>query len=138
MAFTDNYRRQHDEILDLAGQLAANLTVDKIKTNTDNVLNLLSQFSAKLNIHLTMEDKALYPKLLASSDKKISETATAFQTEMGGIKQVVEKYIGNWCSKANLQSDPQKFITDTNGLLGALKARVDKENTILYPMADKF
>ena len=57
-------------------------------------------------------------------------------TEMGGIKQVVEKYIAAWSLAKNITAEPQKFIDESKGIVAALKTRIDKENNILYPLAD--
>lgn len=136
MALTDSYRKQHNELLELAGKLVGKLTKDEILKNPEEIINLLAQFASKLNLHLTMEDKALYPKLLTSNNSKTSQTAREYMTEMGGIKQVVEKYISSWSLAKNISSDPQKFIEESKGIVTALKNRIDKENTVLYPLAD--
>ena len=104
--------------------------------SADEIINVLSQFASKLNMHLTMEDKALYPKLMTSTNPKTAQTAREYMTEMGGIKQVVEKYISSWSLSKNIISEPQKFIDESKGIISALKARIDKENNILYPLAD--
>jgi len=136
MAMTDSYRKQHNELLDLAGKLSGKLVRDEVIKSADEIISILSQFASKLNMHLTMEDKALYPKLMTSSNPKTAQTAREYMTEMGGIKQVVEKYISSWSLSKNIISDPQKFIDESKGIISALKARIDKENNILYPLAD--
>jgi hemerythrin-like domain-containing protein len=136
MAMTDSYRKQHTELLDLAGKLAAKLSKEEAIKSADEIVGVLSQFASKLNMHLTMEDKALYPKLMASSNPKTAQTAKDYMTEMGGIKQVVEKYIASWSLAKNISADPQKFIDESKGIISALKTRIDKENSILYPLAD--
>ncbi len=136
MAMTDAYRKQHVELLDLAGKLSGKLVKEEVIKSADEIVGVLSQFASKLNMHLTMEDKALYPKLLSSSNTKVSQTAKEYMTEMGGIKQVVERYISSWSLAKNIIADPQKFIDESKGIVSALKARIDKENNILYPLAD--
>ncbi|MBP9887800.1 MAG: hemerythrin domain-containing protein [Leptospiraceae bacterium] len=136
MAMTDAYRKQHNELLDLAGKLSGKLVKEEVIKSADEIINVLSQFASKLNMHLTMEDKALYPKLMTSTNPKTAQTAREYMTEMGGIKQVVEKYISSWSLSKNIISEPQKFIDESKGIISALKARIDKENNILYPLAD--
>ena len=136
MAMTDAYRKQHNELLDLAGKLSGKLVKEEVIKSADEIINVLSQFASKLNMHLTMEDKALYPKLMTSTNPKTAQTAREYMTEMGGIKQVVEKYISSWSLSKNIISEPQKFIDESKGIVSALKARIDKENNILYPLAD--
>ncbi len=136
MAMTDSYRKQHAELLDMAGKLAAKLSKDIVVKEATEIVSVLSQFASKLNMHLTMEDKALYPKLMNSGNAKTSQIAKDYMTEMGGIKQVVEKYIHSWSLAKNLIADPEKFINDSKGIISALKTRIDKEDSVLYPLAD--
>ena len=70
MAMTDSYRKQHVELLDLAVKLSGKLSKDVILKETNEIVSVLSQFASKLNMHLTMEDKALYPKLITSGNPK--------------------------------------------------------------------
>lgn len=132
MAMTDSYRKQHIELLDLAGKLSKDVVIKEAA----EIVTVLSQFASKLNMHLTMEDKALYPKLMSSGNAKTSQVAKDYMTEMGGIKQVVEKYIHSWSLARNISTDPEKFIEESKGIIAALKIRIDKENNVLYPLAD--
>lgn len=136
MALTDSYRKQHNELLDLATKLSARLSKDEVVKSGEEIVNMLSQFASKLNMHLTMEDKALYPRLIGSNNPKAALIAKEYMTEMGGIKQVVEKYIHSWSLAKNIAADPQKFIDESKGIISALKVRIDKENNNLYPLAD--
>lgn len=136
MPLTDTYRKQHGELLELAGKISSKLSKEDVVAHSGEIISILSQFASKLNMHLTMEDKALYPKLMASSNSQTSATAQKFMTEMGGIKQAVEKYLAAWSLAKNIAADPQKFIDESKGIISALKMRIDKENTELYPLAD--
>ena len=136
MAMTDSYRKQHAELLDMAGKLATKLSKDIVVKEATEIVSVLSQFASKLNMHLTMEDKALYPKLMNSGNAKTSQIAKDYMTEMGGIKQVVEKYMHSWSLAKNLIADPEKSINDSKGIISALKTRIDKEDSVLYPLAD--
>src|SRR4051812_41362316 len=92
MGFTDKFRTQHDEILAIAGEIT-----DKLKTNADAavVRKLLSSMAGKVNFHLAMEDKALYPRLL-QADSKAQSLANKFSKEMGGLAQVFVDYNAKW------------------------------------------
>ncbi|HMV45535.1 MAG TPA: hemerythrin domain-containing protein [Leptospiraceae bacterium] len=136
MAMTDSYRKQHTELLEMATQLSTKLSVDIITKEANQIVTILSQFGSKLNMHLTMEDKALYPKLINSGNAKTAQIANEYITEMGGIKQVVEKYLTSWSLAKNLIAQPQKFIDESKGIITALKGRINKENNTLYPLAD--
>lgn len=136
MALTDIYRKQHDELLNMAGTLAGKLNASGLREKPEEAVSLLAQFAAKLNVHLSMEDRALYPKLKDASDPNCAKTAKEFQEEMGGIKKFFEDYAGKWSNSAEIRTNPDDFITQTQGLISALGQRIDKENTVLYPLAD--
>lgn len=137
MSVTEIYKKQHKELLDIVGQLSPKLNLNTIQSNPKDVQDLLFQFSSKLKVHLNMEDHSMYPKLLASSNSMIVNTAKDYQTEMGGIKQILDNYLKHWTVRENLIKEPDKFITQTKELTLALKARIQKEDTILYPMFER-
>ena len=133
---TDIYRKQHDELLAVAGKIAPLLNSNDTTTKTNELLENLGELAAKLNTHLTMEDKALYPKLLSSNSEETIKTTNDFIEEMGGIKKVFEGYVSEWANPTAIKTRSDEFITATQGLFAALTQRIDKENTVLYPLAD--
>ena len=137
MTFTEPYRKQHGELLELAGQIGGCLNAEALKVDAGAVSQLLSSLAGKLNVHLAMEDNALYPRLMKSADTEVVATAQQYTEEMGGIKKVFGAYVNQWNNVAAIQTSPDEFITQTKDLFGALAQRIEKENTILYPMADK-
>lgn len=137
MGKTDRFRKDHDGLLELAGELGKHLKPDKLAADAGPTCKLIAKFSGVLRVHLSAEDNSLYPELLKSTDKKTRDTALQFQKEMGGIKGFVTGYFAKWGSPMNVQKDPHGFIQETLGLFEALKARIDKENNILYNLADK-
>ncbi|MDZ4660442.1 MAG: hemerythrin domain-containing protein [Pseudomonadota bacterium] len=137
MIKTERFRKDHEGLMEMATELSKHLKADVLATNAAPTCKLIAQMSGVLNIHLSAEDNNLYPLLLKSTDKNTRETAISFQKEMGGIKDVLKGYFTKWASPMNVQKDPKGFITATQGLLGALKNRIDKENTVLYDLADK-
>jgi len=132
MSFTDKFRAQHDEILTLAQEIT-----DKLKNQPDPGLlrKLLSNLAGKVNFHLAMEDKALYPRLM-QQDPQAKAMAARFLKEMGGLAQVFIDYNNKWQVSA-IRSDLAGFSEETRKVLGALGHRISRENTELYPLADR-
>lgn len=133
MSFTDKFREQHDEILELAGQIT-----DKLKAKPDAAAlrKLLSALAGKVNFHLAMEDKALYPRLMKQPDAKTTALAGRFASEMGGLAGVFAAYNAKWQLTA-IKTDPEGFTEETRKVFGALAHRIERENSELYPLADK-
>ena len=133
MSFTDKFRAQHDEILALATEITGQL---KGKPDAVAVRKMLSNLAGKVNFHLAMEDKALYPRLLQHQDAKSTALAGKFMKEMGGLAQVFVAYNNKWQVTA-IKADPSGFSDETRKVFGALAHRISRENTDLYPLADK-
>ena len=137
MTNTKIFRDHHDELLSIATKVSAFLSEEKLKESASEVRGLLSKLFAKLGIHLAMEDKALYPKLLGSSDEKIRTMAKQFMDEMGGIGEAVGNYKKKWPTHFSIEQSPNDFIKETEGLFEALGNRIEKENSQLYKMVDE-
>ena len=133
MSFTDKFRNQHEEILAMAGEITDLL---KGKPDVTEVRKLLSNLAGKVNFHLAMEDKALYPRLMQRKGSDTDALAVKFQNEMGGLAQVFANYNSKW-QVAAIRSDLAAFTNETRKVFGALAHRISRENTELYPLADK-
>ena len=136
MARTDNLREQHKDIVKIVTDISGLLSPEKIK-DASEVHKLLLALSGKLKMHLAAEDKVLYPYLLKSKDANVHNVAKQFIDEMGSIGTAFEGYINKWKIKTEIEKNASGFIADTQGLFGVLGARVGKEESVLYPMADK-
>ncbi len=136
MAATQRFRAQHDDLLKMAGEIAGKLNATQLAENANDVRMLLSKLLGKLNVHLSVEDKSLYPKLLNHSDPGIKTMAKRFIDEMGAIGQTVGNYNDKWKTASAIQEDPTSFIRETNTIFAALKKRIDKENNVLYKKVD--
>ncbi|HEX7889277.1 MAG TPA: hemerythrin domain-containing protein [Ramlibacter sp.] len=132
MGFTDKFRVQHDEILGLATEITEQL---QGKADAGAMRKLLSNLAGKVNFHLAMEDKALYPRLM-EQDAQASKLAARFQKEMGGLAGVFLDYNTRW-PLAAIKADPAGFASETRKVFGALAHRIERENTQLYPLADR-
>jgi hypothetical protein len=123
---------QHDEILAMAGELG-----QKIKAGADaaEVRKILSNLAGKVNFHLAMEDKALYPRLMKQTDANVPVVAARFLKEMGGLAELFTNYTNKWQVTA-IRADAAGFSNETRKVLGALAHRIARENAELYPLAD--
>ncbi|KAA3614712.1 MAG: hemerythrin domain-containing protein [Calditrichaeota bacterium] len=137
MARTDNYRQQHNDLLEVATQISGKLNAQQLSEDASEVRRLLSTLLGKLRIHLATEDKALYPQLLSSTSDDAKHLAKRFIDEIGGIGEVVGQYSKKWSSPLHIQKDSAAFVSETKSLFGALANRIEKENNELYDYVDK-
>jgi len=133
---TKSFRDQHDELLTLASEVSDQLNVEELSKDASEIVITLTKLLRKLHIHLAIEDKSLYPRLLEHSDETVRSMAKAFIEEMGGIAKAVKGYKAIWHDALKIQSDPTGFIEQTNGIIEALGNRIEKENNELYKIVD--
>ena len=137
MSKTQKYREQHQELVAMVGQLKPLLNPAGLAKDGGAARSLLSAFAGKLNVHLAMEDKALYPQLLNHKDAAVQGKAKAFMDEMGGIKEAFTAYLGKYPSAMAIQAAASAFIADTEGLVKVLAKRIQAEDSDLYALVDR-
>ena len=137
MAYTDNFRKQHGELLNVAKSMAKLLNAEQLKRDATEVRRLLSVLHGKLSVHLVMEDKSLYPRLLNHHDAEIRATTQRFIDEMGTLAGVFKNYVTKWPTPGAIQANPETFISETGAVFEALGGRIQRENNELYVMADE-
>lgn len=137
MSETQHFREQHEEMLQIASKILAQLSIDKLTKDAGEVRSLLSTLLGKLSVHLVMEDKSLYPHLLEHPDEQIKSVTAEFIDEMGNIGKLVTEYKNKWPSKSAIEKNPAGFIEETRVILNALANRIKKENNELYKLVDE-
>jgi hypothetical protein len=131
------FRDQHDDLLGIVTDISKGLNVASLSSDAAPARTLLSKLLGKLKMHLTMEDKSLYPRLMNSNDANLKAVAKKFSDEMGDIALVLADYQKNWPTAGAIQKDPASFIQQTNGIFAALGNRIERENNELYKLADE-
>lgn len=136
--YTDNLRKQHGEILEIANEIQGILrrpsAVDAVAG--DKLRKALVELSARVTVHLATEDRVIYPRMMTDSDPKISGTAKRFADEMGGIGEAFKAYLSHWRSGAAIAADVNRFADETKHVVSALGARIQREERELYPLVD--
>lgn len=134
MADVNNLLRQHNDILDLAHKISAYQNEAKITSDAFAISLLLGQLAGKLKIHMTTEDKFLYPSLLNHTDDNIRTLSRRFADEMGGIAKAFDNYKTTYMSAKEISTNPTAFLNETKLIIAAIDKRIAKENTELYPL----
>lgn len=138
MTATKMYRKQHADLVEIVQAIAGKLDEKSLGNGGEaEAGDLLTRLAGKLLVHLAAEDHGLYPKMIESGNPEASATAKKFQDEMGGLKEAFQGYYAKWNGLGKIQTDPGGFISDTQGVFEALGSRVEMENTVLYPLADR-
>ncbi len=136
MSSTKSFRDQHDALLKMAGELGRALGAGRVNRAPTEIVKLLAMFSGKLNVHLAMEDKVLYPRLLGCRDAGTQALARKGQSDMGGIAAAFKTYRTRWSNAHRIEADQPGFVRETRELLAVLGGRITWENDCLYAAAD--
>ena len=97
---------------------------------------LRREIASTLLAHLKLEDWALYPRLIDSSDPDTSATGQRFKDEMGGLAPAFLAYCDKW-NAGTIDEDWAGYCEDTGAILEALVNRLTRENRELLPLLER-
>ncbi len=137
MAATQRYRAQHAELLTLADQITALIGDGDLAVSAAAVRSLVSVLAGKLSIHLAMEDKRLYPSLMAHNDPDVRALATRYAEEMGSLADDFTQFNRRWLTATQIEKASTEFIADATQIVAAMRTRIEKENDGLYKLVDQ-
>ena len=100
------------------------------------LFDLRRELVSTLLAHLKLEDWALYPRLIASSDGAVSAAGRKFQEEMGGLAPAFVAYCDKWSATA-IERDWPGYCADMRKILDLLENRLICENRELLPLLAK-
>jgi serine/threonine protein kinase len=133
---TNRFRRQHEELQALGFQIAEKLARATLANEAGIVRRLVAQFAGKLAVHASMENEALYPRLLQHSDPNVRERARSLFDDVGTIYATFGQYAKKWPTTASIEADPRAFARETREVLRVLAFRMMRENDELYPLVE--
>ncbi len=132
----DKFKHDHAVILGRVGELRR-LVQAGAADNAPAIANLVVSISAIIKLHLSSEDRVLYPALSASSDSAAVRTAERFKSEMGAIAAAYSEFSRKWILASRVAAEPEAFREDANRVFKALHERIQRENRELYPLAER-
>jgi len=131
------FRKQHEGIVEIVNSILDSLDYNELSDNSHGIRKLLTKLTNNVNIHLILEDTALYPILANSDDKEVSEVSLKYMEEMGVISSSYTRYVEKWSIGTSIKDSTETFINETKDLLGSLLNRIDRENKGLYTIIDE-
>lgn len=137
MSRTEKFRLQHNELLALATELQGMLNEDALSKDALPARSCLAKLMGKLSLHLSSEDKVLYPELEAHKDPTVAAIAHRFASEMKNTTAQVVAYNSRWPTPTAIKANPQSFVKETKEVIKILADRIKRENQELYAVADR-
>lgn len=130
---SNSYREQHDKILTALEAVEAGV----LNRSAGSVSQALGRLAGMVKIHLAMEDKALYPQLIESTDLKVSAMAKSFQSEMQGIVETFDACVDKWRNSEAIERSWDRFAAEFRQIKQVLGRRIERENKELYEAFDR-
>jgi hypothetical protein len=131
------FRRQHEEIVQSIRDIEALLDPAELALGAGIMSGHIAILSGKVTVHLAMEDKGLYPRLVRHQRTPVRDLAQRFMKEMGSILDQFQAYLARWRDPLHIQRHPQAFVDETRPLFAALIQRIAREDNELYPLVDR-
>ena len=132
----DRFKQDHSAILAAVNELRS-LTQSGIAENAASMANKIVTMSSSIKLHLAAEDNVVYPAMAKSANPVFSNMGKAYQSEMGKIAAAFLEFSRAWNFGPKIAAEPERFRAAANGIFKALHERIQRENTELYPAAEK-
>ncbi len=127
---------QHEELVNLVTEMVSIVTKDYIQNHYSKFVRKFLHLLSEIRIHLSLEDKILYPKLLNHENEKIRILAREFSDEMGGIIGDINTFKMDWVHLVKAPSNLDEFIKNINRIFNVLGSRIKRENEDLFPLIE--
>src|SRR5258708_25642134 len=92
MGLVHNLHQQHGELLDLARQASPLLAAEQLAHNWTKARLRLSAFARKLRVHLSLEERFIYERLLRHPDPDLVAKATRHRKAAHSLADRVSEY----------------------------------------------
>jgi iron-sulfur cluster repair protein YtfE (RIC family) len=133
----ENLRRQHDAAEEMAAHIVAIVTSYRDEYDAIGIAQLIGKLNALLRVHFAHEDSVLYPLMIRSGDGEAATMACRFNVEMGSLASEFEEFARRWSGPTVIAGMFDLFCEEATDLFAALGARIERENDLLYPLAQR-
>jgi len=135
MKTTDRLRKHHKDLLLIFDELMKTIT-DRKRPNIDVLRKDMSFLEGKLKIHLSMEDKDLYPKLMNHGDGKIRDLTERYKREMITVYDSFHAISVRCREEGYFREKYDEFVEEIGKFVEVLKVRIAMEDEALFPLLD--
>ena len=133
----DSLRQQHDAAEEMAATIMSLVASYRDEFDAIAIARLIGKLNVLLRVHLAYEDTVLYPLMMRSGDQEAAALALQFSDEMGSLAPKFEEFVRRWSGPTIIAAMFDTFREEATLLCGALGARIERENDLLYPLAGR-
>lgn len=128
----NNYLEQHESIRSQVEVIKELSNCKELEENAAKLGTEISKLAGIIKIHLSSEDKYMYPKLIESTDVGIQKKAKSYHDEMGDLMEVFTSFKEKYNTKPRILENRASFEKDLKEIVAQLSKRMDREEKDLY------
>ncbi|EMN00834.1 hypothetical protein LEP1GSC021_3426 [Leptospira noguchii str. 1993005606] len=125
------YKVQYAEIQKLLNDIEKRL-LGEISEDMDELLHELASFSARLKLHLNLEENWIYPEIKNLQLENNLSIAESFKSRTIDLKNSFKIYYFNWLLPSSILKNESQFREETEKLIFSLRDRIRKEESEVY------
>ncbi|KPA34220.1 Uncharacterized protein AMR50_1008 [Leptospira interrogans] len=95
-------------------------------------LHELASFSARLKLHLNLEENWIYPEIKNLQLENNLSLAEGFKSRTVDLKNSFKNYYFNWLLPSSILRNESQFREETEKLIFNLRNRIRKEESEVY------
>ncbi|ACS85770.1 hemerythrin domain-containing protein [Musicola paradisiaca] len=126
------FKHQHEIILDNISALRS-LSKMGVTIHAHEIAKLIVSMSSTIKLHLSAEDRVLYPLLQQHRDSELNKMGKRYQEEMTKIAAEYDVFSRRWNTAASLTDQDDAFRQDANRVLRNIYERMSREDHDFYP-----
>lgn len=130
----DQLKKQHESINEIIEETMKMVNGNALEANAFEIAKNISILAGKLQIHLSHEDKYLYPSLLNSEVASVKNKAQQYVREMGNLQGIFTTFKNDFNTKSKIMANPDVFVASFKTVFAAIEQRMKREDSDLYRM----
>jgi len=130
----ENLKGGHADMLEMISDLRAMMTKEQlsIRPNAMTAHKLICDLADKMKLHMTEQDRTIYPDLLIHQDPKLKSMAWGFLNGQKPMRKQFEQYHAKWLKNCDFNFTDE-FIAESFELFDMIEGRIQREESILIP-----
>ena len=133
----DQLKRQHVEIFEVLNETKALIQKQNFENDSPAIAKNINNIAGKLQVHLSNEDRFLYPAFLNSDRVALKNKAKAYSDEMGDLSDVYTSFKTKYNTRSKIMANTASLVTDSDKVFKAIEKRIQKEDHDLYKIAEE-
>lgn len=128
----NNYLEQHKTVESEITTIKSLINMNDIQQNAGDIALHVSTLAGTIKIHLSLEDKYLYPGLQKNDDERVKKLAEDYQKEMGDLAEKFVTYKDKYNTRQKIAQNLSTLRQETTNILLEIEKRIHREEKELY------